>query len=114
MNEVQVHFRGQLNPRKLNEFRSITRTRGRIVHSIRDPLRLVVSGYVYHQYNVDGRFSKEINIIDFQKMPIKEGMELFANFAIKNWIHDMTEVYKHNLLGDDIFTVALEDFTQSS
>lgn len=104
----------QLTLHNLQAFRNITENDKRILHIIRDPVRLVVSGYVYHSYVDDGKFSDFTSKDDLRKLPITEGIELFAEFAISNWLTDMIQVYNHSKSSEDTITVNLEKFTGSS
>lgn len=102
----------QLNANVLTKFRALPGDK-RIVHIVRDPIKFVVSAYVYHRMKDDGVFDKNMSAKELRSMSIRDGMAVFAEFAVGNWLKDMVDVYELTRSSADTLTLHLEDFTVS-
>lgn len=86
------------------------------VHIIRDPLALVVSGYLYHMHSLDHLYN-DMKIM--RNISIKGGLAIEADFVLRETLKEMISTYNASLdengvpIGD-VLQVRLEDFMRSS
>uniref|UniRef100_A0A7S1WSV5 Sulfotransferase domain-containing protein n=1 Tax=Alexandrium catenella TaxID=2925 RepID=A0A7S1WSV5_ALECA len=95
----------------LEKARKIAGDQLRAVQIVRDPLAMVVSGYVYDmRQKVDGFHASR----SMRRMSLAQGLATEAEFAVKNVLPQMLNVYRHGQTHGDSLVLRMEDFEASS
>jgi len=94
----------------LEAARRIGKSNLRAVHIIRDPIALVISGYVYDMHNEDGMHAD----LAMRSSDVVSGVAMEAEFALKATLPNMLAVHKSGQEKGDVLVVRMEDFLSSS
>lgn len=110
---ARIYFSCHLFVKQLEGIQRLAGSNWRAVHVIRDPVALVVSGYIYHMRagnrDLDGQTPS------IRGMSINEGLRMEAEFALAKAIPQMVNAVKwENQHHENTLIVRLEDFTKSS
>jgi len=92
----------------LASVRKVARGNLRAVHIIRDPIAVVISGYVYHTY------SKDSAPVGLKRLSLGDGIAHEAQVALAGTLPEMLGAYTESQMNNDVLTVRLEDFMASS
>lgn len=106
---VHIWFDCHLSALSLERVRALADGALRAVHIVRDPVALVVSGYVYHVHSNDGMQGTVL-----RRVNLTEGMALEAKAALEGPLPEMLAAYREGAKGGDVLVVRLEEFMNSS
>jgi len=106
---VRLWFDCRVTDGSLERVRDQAKGALRAVHIIRDPLGLVVSGYVYHMHSNDGARLKQM-----RRVNVSEGVALEAKAALRDALPEMLHAYSNSRRNRDVLVVRLEEFMNSS
>lgn len=104
-----VFFHCHLTVKQLANLESISRGSYRVVHVIRDPVEVVVSGYVYHLQSRD--LNGQTPLI--RHMNLSSGIDTEADYALKRTLKDMAEVVRWSQGNPRALVLRLEDFDEN-
>jgi len=106
---VRVWFDCHLSDASLERVRAKAGGALRAVHMVRDPVGLVVSGYVYHLHSNDGARGERL-----RRASLPEGLALEAQAALEGALPEMLAAHTEGAKGGDTLQVRFEDFVNSS
>lgn len=107
---ARVWFACHFNTTQLQEARRVALESHRplrVIHVVRDPLAVVVSGYLYHM-----RAQDYLPSVAMLNMTLAEGIAVEAQHAINWQLREMNELYQDP--GSDVKVIRLEDLIRSS
>merc|ERR1719161_1040846 len=81
----------------------------KVVHIVRDPVGLIMSGYLYHMHTDDHLPDQRM-----RQASIKEGLEIEARWAMRETLLEMLNIYESSQNDPNVLTVHLEDFIKGS
>mmetsp|Transcript_17423 Transcript_17423/g.49693 ORF Transcript_17423/g.49693 Transcript_17423/m.49693 type:complete len:321 (+) Transcript_17423:128-1090(+) len=106
---ARLWFDCRLSGASLERARSAAGGALRAVHIVRDPMGLVLSGYVYHMRGGDGPHTAVL-----RRSSLADGLALEAQTALEGPLREMLTAYQEGAKGGDALVVRLEEFTNSS
>lgn len=110
---AHIYFSCHLFVKQLEAIQKFSGGDWRAVHVIRDPIALVVSGYIYHMRS--GNRDLDGQTAAIRDMPTSEGLRLEAEFALTKAIPQMVDAVKWERdHPENTLVVRLEEFTRSS
>jgi len=81
------------------------------VHVVRDPVAVVISGYLYHLHS-DDHCGKQCQMA--RDMNVSDGVAREAQWALSHTLNDMLRTYELGSNDSGMMTVRMEDFLKSS
>jgi len=105
---AQVWFYCELSIEVLNDLTN-QRAQYRVVHVVRDPIAMVISGYIYHQSNGD----TPEHLLAERHLPMVEGLALEAKRVLEKTGAEMVSTYLRAPKPETLH-VRLESFMESS
>lgn len=110
---AHVYFSCHLFVKQLEAIQKFSGGDWRAVHVIRDPVALVVSGYIYHMRS--GNRDLDGQTAAIRDMPMTEGLRIEAEFALTNAIPQMVNAVQWETdHSKNTLVLRLEEFTRSS
>lgn len=110
---AHIYFSCHLFVKQLEALQRFAGNDWRAVHVIRDPVALVISGYIYHMRSGNRDLDGQTPAI--RSMSTSEGLRKEAEFALAKAIPQMVDAVKwENEHHANTLIMRLEDFTRSS
>mmetsp|Transcript_62481 Transcript_62481/g.177446 ORF Transcript_62481/g.177446 Transcript_62481/m.177446 type:complete len:312 (+) Transcript_62481:77-1012(+) len=106
---VRIWFDCHVTGQSLTKVRALAAGQLRAILVLRDPVAMVVSGYVYHMQSDDGIRTSLIRDVN-----LAEGVQLEAKRVIRDSLPEMLSAYQDGRANQDVLIVRLEEFMNSS